>query len=190
MDLVEQVNWGGAPNSALRWVLAERDGRAVGALYGFWWREVFAYYQMGWEPELADTHLGIMLVSEAIRLAGLAGLATALDRETGDRVWQSRPPRPSPTCSPRRRGRSSSTAWRRSSRRPRPRGCRSGSTRPTRRRVAAWRSIGWPRVLSRIGPLARPSMARGMWNRFWRWYERHYLLNVAIASVSRMPRVL
>ena len=54
-------------------VLAERDGRAVGALYGFWWREVFAYYQMGWEPELADTHLGIMLVSEAIRLSGLAG---------------------------------------------------------------------------------------------------------------------
>jgi hypothetical protein len=29
---------------------------------------------------------------------------------------------------------------------------------------------------------ALPSMARGMWNRFWRWYERHYMLNVAIAS--------
>jgi CelD/BcsL family acetyltransferase involved in cellulose biosynthesis len=54
-------------------VLAERDGRAVGALYGFCWGEVFAYYQMGWEPELADTHLGIMLVAESIRLAGLAG---------------------------------------------------------------------------------------------------------------------
>jgi hypothetical protein len=25
-------------------------------------------------------------------------------------------------------------------------------------------------------------MARGMWNRFWRWYERHYLPNVAVAS--------
>jgi hypothetical protein len=25
-------------------------------------------------------------------------------------------------------------------------------------------------------------MARGMWNRFWRWYERHYVLNVALAS--------
>jgi hypothetical protein len=25
-------------------------------------------------------------------------------------------------------------------------------------------------------------MARGMWNRFWRWYERHYLLNVTIAA--------
>ena len=25
-------------------------------------------------------------------------------------------------------------------------------------------------------------MARGMWNRFWRSYERHYALNVAVAS--------
>jgi hypothetical protein len=31
-------------------------------------------------------------------------------------------------------------------------------------------------------PTAQQSMARGMWNRFWRWYERHYALNVAIAS--------
>lgn len=54
-------------------VLAERDGRAVGALYGFCWEGVFAYYQMGWEPELADANLGIMLVAESIRLAGLAG---------------------------------------------------------------------------------------------------------------------
>jgi CelD/BcsL family acetyltransferase involved in cellulose biosynthesis len=54
-------------------VLAERDGRAVGALYGFCWAEVFAYYQTGWEPEWADANLGIMLVAEAIRLAGLDG---------------------------------------------------------------------------------------------------------------------
>ena len=25
-------------------------------------------------------------------------------------------------------------------------------------------------------------MARGMWNRFWRWYERHYVVNLAFAS--------
>jgi CelD/BcsL family acetyltransferase involved in cellulose biosynthesis len=54
-------------------VLAEQDGRAVGALYGFCWRDVFAYYQTGWEPEWADANLGTVLVSEAIRLAGLAG---------------------------------------------------------------------------------------------------------------------
>ena len=29
---------------------------------------------------------------------------------------------------------------------------------------------------------ARGSIARGMWDRFWRWYERHYLLNLAFAS--------
>jgi CelD/BcsL family acetyltransferase involved in cellulose biosynthesis len=54
-------------------VLAEQDGRAVGALYGFCWGEVFAYYQTGWEPEWADANLGTVLVAEAIRLAGLAG---------------------------------------------------------------------------------------------------------------------
>jgi len=53
--------------------LAEQGGRAVGALYGFCWRDVFAYYQMGWEPEWADARLGTILVSESIRLAGLAG---------------------------------------------------------------------------------------------------------------------
>jgi CelD/BcsL family acetyltransferase involved in cellulose biosynthesis len=54
-------------------VLAERDGRAVGALYGLCWSEVFAYYQMGWEPELARASLGTALLGEAIRLAGTAG---------------------------------------------------------------------------------------------------------------------
>ena len=33
-----------------------------------------------------------------------------------------------------------------------------------------------------VRTVTRPSMARGMWDRFWRWYERHYLLNVAMAS--------
>jgi CelD/BcsL family acetyltransferase involved in cellulose biosynthesis len=54
-------------------VLATQDGRAVGALYGFCWDGVFAYYQTGWEPEWADVNLGTVLVAEAIRLAGLAG---------------------------------------------------------------------------------------------------------------------
>jgi CelD/BcsL family acetyltransferase involved in cellulose biosynthesis len=63
----------GGPGRGPAMVLAEQDGRAVGALYGFHWREVFAYYQTGWEPEWADANLGTVLVSEAIRLAGLAG---------------------------------------------------------------------------------------------------------------------
>ena len=62
-----------APGRGPAMVLAEQDGRAVGALYGFCWGEVFAYYQTGWEPEWADANLGTVLVAEAIRLAGLAG---------------------------------------------------------------------------------------------------------------------
>ena len=63
----------GGPGRGPAMVLAERDGQAVGALYGFRWGEVFAYYQTGWEPEWADANLGTVLVAEAIRLAGLAG---------------------------------------------------------------------------------------------------------------------
>lgn len=63
----------GGPGRGPAMVLAEQDGRAVGALYGFRWGEVFAYYQTGWEPEWADANLGTVLVSEAVRLAGLAG---------------------------------------------------------------------------------------------------------------------
>ncbi len=59
-------------------VLAERDGHAVAALYGFRWREVFAYYQTGWEADLAATNLATVLVAEAIRLAGADG-ATVFD---------------------------------------------------------------------------------------------------------------
>ena len=54
-------------------VLAEQEGRPVGVLYGFCWRDVFAYYQTGWEPEWAAANLGTVLVAEAIRLAGAAG---------------------------------------------------------------------------------------------------------------------
>jgi CelD/BcsL family acetyltransferase involved in cellulose biosynthesis len=54
-------------------VLAERDGQPVGVLYGFRWGDLFAHYQTGWEPEWAAANLGTVLVSEAIRLAGLDG---------------------------------------------------------------------------------------------------------------------
>jgi CelD/BcsL family acetyltransferase involved in cellulose biosynthesis len=63
----------GGPGRGPAVVLAERDGQAVGVLYGFLWRDVFAYYQTGWEPEWAAANLGTVLVSEAIRLAGSAG---------------------------------------------------------------------------------------------------------------------
>ena len=41
-------------------------------------------------------------------------------------------------------------------------------------------ALGAPVLRSVPGEVA--SIPRGMWNRFWRWYERHYLLNVAFAS--------
>jgi CelD/BcsL family acetyltransferase involved in cellulose biosynthesis len=63
----------GGPGRGPAVVLAERDDQPVGVLYGFLWRDVFAYYQTGWEPEWAAANLGTVLVSEAIRLAGAAG---------------------------------------------------------------------------------------------------------------------
>jgi CelD/BcsL family acetyltransferase involved in cellulose biosynthesis len=63
----------GGPGRGPAVVLAEREGQPVGVLYGFLWRDVFAYYQTGWEPEWAAANLGTVLVAEAIRLAGEAG---------------------------------------------------------------------------------------------------------------------
>jgi CelD/BcsL family acetyltransferase involved in cellulose biosynthesis len=57
-------------------VLAERDERAVGVLYGFVWDGVFSFYQSGWDPTWASLSLGTVLVDQGIRLAGLAGLHT------------------------------------------------------------------------------------------------------------------
>jgi CelD/BcsL family acetyltransferase involved in cellulose biosynthesis len=67
--LIERATTGGGPAT----ILAERDGQAVAALYGFRWREAFAYYQTGWEADLAATNLATVLVAEAIRLAGADG---------------------------------------------------------------------------------------------------------------------
>ena len=80
-------------------VLAEQDGQAVGALYGFCWEEVFAYYQTGWEPEWADANLGTVLVAEAIRLAGLAG-ARVFDFLRGAEAYKYRSAPPTGSTGP------------------------------------------------------------------------------------------
>jgi CelD/BcsL family acetyltransferase involved in cellulose biosynthesis len=54
-------------------VLAERDGDPVAALYGFRWGDVFAYYQTGWRPELAEANLATVLVAQAMRFARADG---------------------------------------------------------------------------------------------------------------------
>jgi len=54
-------------------MVAARRGEVVGILYGFLWRNVFAYYQSGWEPAWERIRLGYLLVSQSIRAAGDAG---------------------------------------------------------------------------------------------------------------------
>lgn len=73
-ELVARADAGRGPAA----VVAERDGVAVAALYGFRWSDTFAYYQTGWDAELADANLATVLVAEAIRLAGADG-ATVFD---------------------------------------------------------------------------------------------------------------
>jgi CelD/BcsL family acetyltransferase involved in cellulose biosynthesis len=70
-------------------VLAERDGDPVGALYGFRSRDVFAFYQTGWRPELSETNLATVLVAEAIRFAGVDG-ATIFDFLRGSEPYKYR----------------------------------------------------------------------------------------------------
>ena len=54
-------------------VVGERSGRPVAILYGFRWRDTFAYYQTGWDPELAELSLGTVLVQESIKYAAADG---------------------------------------------------------------------------------------------------------------------
>ncbi|GGO96144.1 GNAT family N-acetyltransferase [Wenjunlia tyrosinilytica] len=56
-------------------LLAEHDGAAVGAVYGFWWGACFAYYQTGWEPRLAPLRLGLQLVARCVGEAREHGAA-------------------------------------------------------------------------------------------------------------------
>lgn len=70
-------------------VVAERDGAAVAALYGFRWSDTFAYYQIGWDAELANTNLATVLVAEAIRMAGADG-ATVFDFLRGAETYKYR----------------------------------------------------------------------------------------------------
>jgi CelD/BcsL family acetyltransferase involved in cellulose biosynthesis len=54
-------------------VVARRDRRVVGVLYGFWWGDTFAGYQHGWDREYARDALGNVLVLHALELAAERG---------------------------------------------------------------------------------------------------------------------
>lgn len=70
-------------------LLAERDGAAVGAVYGFWWPGGYAYYQTGWDPEFAPLRLGLQLVAETIAQARARG-AAVFDFLRGDEAYKYR----------------------------------------------------------------------------------------------------
>jgi CelD/BcsL family acetyltransferase involved in cellulose biosynthesis len=57
-------------------VVARRDERIVGLLYGFWWRDTFSAYQHGWDREFARDALGNVLVLHALELAATHGART------------------------------------------------------------------------------------------------------------------
>ncbi len=57
-------------------LVAERAGEVVGVLYGFQWRDTFAYYQIGWDQTWAPLRLGTAVIAEAIRAAAGQGLST------------------------------------------------------------------------------------------------------------------
>ncbi|WP_395292821.1 GNAT family N-acetyltransferase [Kitasatospora hibisci] len=57
-------------------LVAERAGEAVGVLYGFQWRDTFAYYQIGWDQAWAPLRLGTAVIAEALRATAGQGLAT------------------------------------------------------------------------------------------------------------------
>jgi CelD/BcsL family acetyltransferase involved in cellulose biosynthesis len=54
-------------------VVARRDDRVVGVLYGFWWGDTFAAYQHGWDRDYARDALGNVLVLHALELAAEHG---------------------------------------------------------------------------------------------------------------------
>ena len=68
---------------------AEKDRRIVGVLYFLRWGDTIAFYQSGWQPELAKLSLGRLLFNGAIREATADGLRT-LDLLRGNEEYKYR----------------------------------------------------------------------------------------------------
>jgi CelD/BcsL family acetyltransferase involved in cellulose biosynthesis len=65
-----------APGRGPAAVVATLEDRVVGVLYGFRWLDTFAYYQTGWDRDLARLGLGTALVAAAMRHARDDGCRT------------------------------------------------------------------------------------------------------------------
>ncbi|MGW2399266.1 GNAT family N-acetyltransferase [Kitasatospora sp. NPDC001664] len=55
------------PGAGPAFLVAEHEGTVIGGLYGFLWRDTFAYYQIGWDPSWAPLRLGTAIIAEAVR---------------------------------------------------------------------------------------------------------------------------
>jgi CelD/BcsL family acetyltransferase involved in cellulose biosynthesis len=71
-------------------LVAERDGIPVGAVYGFLWQNVFAYYNGGWDPAYARLSLGTVLMHRVIDTVTEAEVRT-FDFLRGDEAYKYRP---------------------------------------------------------------------------------------------------
>ncbi|MFF8375723.1 GNAT family N-acetyltransferase [Streptomyces sp. NPDC015661] len=65
-----------APGRGPAALLAERDGSAVGAVYGFLWQKTFAYYNGGWDAAYARMSLGTVLLDRTIATVAESGVET------------------------------------------------------------------------------------------------------------------
>jgi len=78
-----------APDRGPAALLAEHDGQPVGAVYGFLWQKVFAYYNGGWDPAYARMSLGTVLLNRTIATAVGLGMDT-FDFLRGDEQYKYR----------------------------------------------------------------------------------------------------
>ncbi|MGW6360521.1 GNAT family N-acetyltransferase [Streptomyces sp. NPDC055092] len=78
-----------APGRGPAALIAERDGCAVGAVYGFLWQKTFAYYNGGWDAAYARMSLGTVLLHQTITIAAEAGVET-FDFLRGDEAYKYR----------------------------------------------------------------------------------------------------
>ncbi|MFD9129976.1 GNAT family N-acetyltransferase [Kitasatospora sp. NPDC059571] len=78
-----------APGRGPAALLAEHEGRAIGAVYGFRWGQTFAYYNGGWDPAYARLSLGTVLLNRTIATVADRG-ARVFDFLRGDEAYKYR----------------------------------------------------------------------------------------------------
>jgi CelD/BcsL family acetyltransferase involved in cellulose biosynthesis len=88
-ELQRQLIARGSPDRGPVAFIAEQEHRMVGILYFVRWQDTIAFYQSGWQPDLARLALGRLLFNQSIRDATANGLHT-LDLLRGDEEYKYR----------------------------------------------------------------------------------------------------